>query len=848
MEIRASHSDLQVYNSLGGCMKNKLTIFASIIFLSLNVIFAQAPAVSPLDGATGVAQSTTTFTWTDLPVGSNPNRYDFEIYTDAGYTIPLEAGQTDIVGTSATIVTALAFNTTYYWQVRDTDTDDNGVDDGAGDNGPYAQFSFTTILAAPSLTAPANLAAGVTIVPTFTWSVVTGAETYDLQVSTSSGFGTTVISQTGLASASYSVTTANQLSNSITYYWRVRAVRASAPASTSDWSSSRVFVTVASAMPYLTVPANGSTITGSMIFFSWWTTNLGGLYDLQIDDAADFLTPIQTFSNILYTNYYWTHTGLTPGNTYHWRIISKTNLGVIANYSATRTFIAPGLPTVTRSYPIGGVTVYTTAPTLFWYTGTFFSGQYQVRYRESTGAYPGVPQVTTSDQFTNLTGLTEGVTYYWQVRSTDGVNFGNWSVAGDSSFVIYGGIATPVVPFPSFPTNGVTVYSNPPTFFWYLGTWAPGLQFEVQYALDNTFSTGLVTLPLTSDLFATPAASLTAGTTYYWRVRSYNGSTFSAYSTAANFVTSSVAVPTPTPSWPIGGATVYELAPTLSWYAYSTATLEYQVNYSAFSSTGGSGDLNLGNTLSGWTGSFSYALSGLTPGVTYYWQVRARLASSPATISNWSIVVSFTTSAGALAVMPLIGSPNFGQPINNTSAVLSWIIPTKSSSPLTYDLQYSKKADLSDAKTISNVPKTFHQVTGLESGATYYWRVASKTNQGSVSNYSAVGSFRTGGITSVEEKSSIPTQFELLQNYPNPFNPTTKISYSLPSNSFVTIKIYDMLGSEVKTLINREAAAGKNTVEWNGDDNFGYKVSSGTYIYRITAGSFSASKKMILIK
>ena len=108
--------------------------------------------------------------------------------------------------------------------------------------------------------------------------------------------------------------------------------------------------------------------------------------------------------------------------------------------------------------------------------------------------------------------------------------------------------------------------------------------------------------------------------------------------------------------------------------------------------------------------------------------------------------------------------------------------------------------------------------------------------------------FNNNSVTAVENNSEIPKQFELMQNYPNPFNPTTMIRFAMPKNAFVTLKIYDMLGREVKTLISGERNAGSYSIEWNGDNNNGYRVASGAYVYRIIAGDFSSVKKMIVLK
>jgi len=109
-------------------------------------------------------------------------------------------------------------------------------------------------------------------------------------------------------------------------------------------------------------------------------------------------------------------------------------------------------------------------------------------------------------------------------------------------------------------------------------------------------------------------------------------------------------------------------------------------------------------------------------------------------------------------------------------------------------------------------------------------------------------------VVSVEnETPNLPTEFSLSQNYPNPFNPTTKIRYEIPGqaqndNMLVTLKVYDVLGNEVATLINEEKPAGSYEVEFNGSN-----LTSGVYFYQLRAGSpkgqaFIQTKKMLLIK
>ena len=95
---------------------------------------------------------------------------------------------------------------------------------------------------------------------------------------------------------------------------------------------------------------------------------------------------------------------------------------------------------------------------------------------------------------------------------------------------------------------------------------------------------------------------------------------------------------------------------------------------------------------------------------------------------------------------------------------------------------------------------------------------------------------------------SIPMEFALHQNYPNPFNPITSIKFDLPNAGNVKLVIYDMMGREVRTLLNNNINAGFQSIKWDATNDFGKPVSAGVYIYQIEADGFIQSKKMILLK
>jgi hypothetical protein len=100
----------------------------------------------------------------------------------------------------------------------------------------------------------------------------------------------------------------------------------------------------------------------------------------------------------------------------------------------------------------------------------------------------------------------------------------------------------------------------------------------------------------------------------------------------------------------------------------------------------------------------------------------------------------------------------------------------------------------------------------------------------------------------VEGETSLPESFALKQNYPNPFNPITTIRYDLKEGEFVTLTVYDMLGREIRKLVNEFQDPGHRTVQWDGTNATGRSVSGGVYLYSIQTGEYQETRKMLLIK
>ena len=110
------------------------------------------------------------------------------------------------------------------------------------------------------------------------------------------------------------------------------------------------------------------------------------------------------------------------------------------------------------------------------------------------------------------------------------------------------------------------------------------------------------------------------------------------------------------------------------------------------------------------------------------------------------------------------------------------------------------------------------------------------------STYATIKYVQTS-VSVKERESSTPRSYWLSQNFPNPFNPTTTIRYAIPQTGYVELKVYNLAGQEVATLVSEKKVAGEHEVQWNPT-----KLPSGVYVYRLQAGEVSEPKKLILLR
>jgi hypothetical protein len=170
---------------------------------------------------------------------------------------------------------------------------------------------------------------------------------------------------------------------------------------------------------------------------------------------------------------------------------------------------------------------------------------------------------------------------------------------------------------------------------------------------------------------------------------------------------------------------------------------------------------------------------------------------------------------------------------------------------ITYDFYIDTDSNFSNPRIESRIPDTMHQRYFLDQ-ETYFWKVLANDYLGDSLWSSTIFSFTFDpNVTTITEfKSAIPIDFILHQNYPNPFNPTTKIKFSIPlivgNEDFRSLlKVYDILGNEITTLVNEQKPPGAYEVEFSAED---FGLTSGIYFYQLTVGQFSDTRKMLLIK
>lgn len=348
-------------------------------------------------------------------------------------------------------------------------------------------------------------------------------------------------------------------------------------------------------------------------------------------------------------------------------------------------------------------------------------------------------------------------------------------------------------------------------------------EYIFQLSTDPSFES-IDIVNSTSDTIYT-VDDLHKGKRYYWRVQVQNNSGAGPFSNMRNFITaiSIPDIPLLIAASVVSGRSDYV---TVKWQSvkYADKYTVHMSEYQSFSSV----------KIFGSTEDTVINLSGTEEGLKYYWRVQAR---NIAGAGPWSSALEFTL------IQPPTDLELEKTGLNEIT--LKW--DDNSGVEEGYLIE-RKESDESEFTVIDSVDENGEEYinAGIEQTDTYTYRIKAYIAD-AASEYSNEASLNFVGVKEEQAAGEIPDEYSLSQNYPNPFNPSTIIKFALPEPAFTKIIVYDLLGGEIKLLVNEQLGAG--VYEINFDTEFaGLLIPSGVYFYSIQSENFFQTRKMILMK
>ncbi len=717
------------------------------LLVSVSFLWAQDP-VTPLDGASNVLQTTATITWTDFDEGGfGDGPYDVE-FSDASDFSNILASASGTAATSLNLP-ALNFNDTYYWRVRDTDTDGSGAD-GTWQKQPAGYYSFTTVtqLTAGANSSPADVVTGQSLTPTLQWSAATGGiapYTYIVKIYNDAGLTNQVYSASAGASLNLAVPAAT-LDNNDTYFWKVDIT----DNSTQSASTAATRFTTLLDVPVPAAPAMSSVATSETPNFTWTIADSYSNveFHLLLNTSSGVAYPADDNNDVTGALTMQPASALASGTKYFWKIYAETvsgdNTGENTISASEFEFYTPVVP----EEPVNGLTGITVEPTFVWQDASFET-EYELKISTEGSdqtafdnnvilTETGIAANSTSISFdeTHTSGvfpLDNDETYYWQIIGKDGV------IEVPSPIWHFSTIPEVTVDL-NFPANGDNIHTTNTQFGWSINQALGSLQFEIQVKESNTMPdaddwTNSEFSATTTDTWQ--AFNLLLNKKYYWRVNVLNADDEIVYRQTAVWFSTIGGAQVPTPSWPVGGETMYTTSPYLYWYLETQTTdLDYDLRYRE---QGG-----------GWVEELDidalfFNLTNLDEGTTYEWEVRSVYMRGTADedVSGWSATESFVTYSTTTVSQPYLSYPIDDAIVYSSSPYLYWYLE-EIATGVDYTVYYrqgTSGAFIAAAPTTQNLS---YQLTNLTAGATYQWYV--EATDGNTTLTSATESFSvTGG-------------------------------------------------------------------------------------------------------
>ena len=525
--------------------------------------------------------------------------------------------------------------------------------------------------------------------------------------------------------------------------------------------------------------------------------NGGGLYNFN--DTVK----VNASANSNYGFINWTENGTEVSKNLQYNFVIKSDRTLVANFVQI-----PSPPIATEATSISQKSFIANWGTVSGATGYYFDIAIDNGFVNLISGFNNLDLKNTTTY--NITNLNPGLTYYYRIRA-----YNAGGISPNSNI-----ISATTIPGNPIATSATLVTRTGFTANWNAVQGATGYFLDVAY--DNQFTNSFSGYKDFSvgNVNSFLITGLTAGQTYYYRLRS-NG--VSGVSSNSNTVSVSTSLDTPLA---VSASAITRSGFTANWNITPGATGYFMdlSSDSLFANYVGYNNYSVGNVS-------SFVLTGLTAGQIYYYRVRANGVSGVSPNSN---IICITTLPDA----PVATSATS---ISNTGFIANWNTVSGAKGyylDIATDNEFLNYLAGYKNKDIGNVLK--YQVSNLAENKTYFYRIQAYTSggPGAYSNIIAIG------LTDVKVvENGIVKTFYLYQNYPNPFNPSTKIKFGLPKESIVRLTIYNSLGQLLMILIDKELGAGIYSVNFDAS-----KLPNGTYIYKLQAGEFVKSKKMTLIK
>lgn len=743
-----------------------------------------------------------TFEWSTM---TGADSYDLQISTSNTFSgldlkYDISSIPTDTLSSTTYSLTMQDNYRNYYWRLR------SHFGDCLSEWSDPAMFS--TMQAAPNTIAPENNSLGVAITTSLTWSEITPSSTYDVDFASDANFNNIISSYNGLSQTSTTIPT---LSYNTNYFWRARTELNSC---TSHWSNIFKFKTAFPATN-LTSPYDGRICLPLIYKFEWTLVSSSQSYELQISEDADFSNIVIDESSIFDLNYI---AELPKGLTkYYWRVRAKDtdNYGLWSNVRSFTTTVSPVEPLAPQPNS-GGISLNTVFK---WHpVSNDDLAFYHFQLSESPTFADTLVDVMGIDTNEYALVLSKNNTeYYWRVSASYSQCENSFSTPWKFKTII----APPVLTSPS---DSSTKLSFSVFFDW--NDVPDAESYEIFVATTPDFSQlfhGMSAIPV-SDYYL---AGLDPDTRYYWHVRAINQYGESQFSEAFTFTTSTKGAEIPKIVSPTPGAEQLETDLDLEWTEALRADAYHLV-------IGTNQDFKKPFVDVDTLTSTTYHLSGLLNNTEYYWHVSAINDSGETHFSNLG---SFTTKMLAPVDKALLLLPENNSTNQNLRVVLQWNGVTHATS---YDVQIAKDETFTDSVNYSvanyNIQKT---VILPDYDTKYFWRVRGVNITGK-GPWSDPYNLTTKVYVSVNDEMSNLFEVEV---YPNPFSDIATIRFTLPQANKVAVKIYNLLGNEVATLINREMNSGQQTVLWQAPKN-----ATGIYYYSVQIGTYKMMKKIVVIK